>query len=101
MFQGLHQGWDQGLAVVGLWLGIAVGALFEQPSHVIAVDQGNTATTAGLSMVLAGMRCAVFILHEGIPVGDVFKTKEVGHTQCPDELQALETNVAYCLQARY
>jgi hypothetical protein len=52
-------------------------------------------------MVLAGMHCAVFILHLGIPVGDVFKTKEVGHTQCPDELQALETNVAYCLQARY
>jgi hypothetical protein len=52
-------------------------------------------------MFLAGMHYAVFILHLGIPVGDVFKTKEVGHTQCPDELQALETNVAYCLQPRY
>jgi hypothetical protein len=101
LFQGLHQGGYQGLSVVRFWLGIAVSTLFEQPSHVVAVNQGDTATTAGLSMVLAGMRCAVFILHLGIPVGDVFKTKKVGHTQCPDELQALETNVAYCLQARY
>ena len=59
--------------------GIAVGALFEQPSHVVAVDQGDTTATAGLSMVLAGMRCAVFCLHLEVPVGDVFKTMKVGH----------------------
>ena len=69
LFQSLHQSGNQSLSVIGLGFGLGIGigvcALLEQPSHVIAVYQGNAATTAGLCMVLARMRGAVFVLHRG------------------------------------